>query len=950
MLPLAAQEFRLSGMVVQYDGSPAQKARVVLSPKEGTRQSTTTNPLGKFEFSGLQAGSHRITILFKDHKLLSTSVEMPATDYTLETIQLVSTIYELDEVTIEGQAPPAQMKGDTVEMNSSAFKANPDADAQDLLEKMPGIVVQDGQVQAQGEQVQQVLVDGRRFFGDDPNAALKNLPADVIQKIQVFDQQSEQAQQTGFDDGQTVKTINIVTKPEMRNGTFGKGYVGGGTFGDSLAGDLPYQAGGNINFFQDARRISIVALSNNINRQNFSSEDLLGVASASSGRGRRGGFGGRGGGRGGRGGGGFSGGRGGRGGSNVGDFLVGEQGGISTTQAVGINYTDNWGKKVEVSGSYFFNLSDNVADQRTLQDYFSDSDVSQTYSETERSDTRNVNHRMNLRLNYKISDRTSLIWRPRISIQQNEGHSVIAAESRLGKNLLNESDNEFNADLVGINASNQLFFRHRFEKRGRSFSIRLQTDYSRNSGENYLNSILNYYTDPISLDTIDQTSSLQSDGWKVSTGLMYTEPVGKGMLQLNYTFSPEINNSDQETYNYDWQTRGYTQLDTLLSNTFNNTYNAHQIGGGYMFRGNNNKTFFISRINVQKSTLNNDQVFPYPSNNKFVFYNILPFVMLRHRFENRADLRVIYRASTNPPSITQLQEVVDNSNPLQLSTGNPDLQQNFQNFFMARYNSTNTEKGRMTMFFVSGQYTDNYIANSVVQAQEGTWMDVGGGKVFLEQGAQLTRPVNLDGYWNVRSLVTLGKLVNAIKTNVNLNLSADYSRRPGMTNEIVNFTNTATLGVGLVLSSNISQKVDFTISSRSNFSQATNSFDAQQNVDYLNQVSKVKVNFIFGPGIVLRSELNHQLYRGLTDSFNQDFWLWSGGVAKKFGKNQRAELQLSVFDLLKQNTNIQRTVNELYIQDLQSIVLQRYLMLTFTYNLRNFTETNANTGRGPSNR
>ena len=735
LLPLSAQSFSLKGSILQYDGAPAQNARVVLSSQEGGRQSTQTNPLGLFEFSSLQGGSYRITVIFKDHKLFSQSYDIPAKDHLLDPIRLESTVYDLDEVTIEGQAPPAQMKGDTVEFNSSAFKTNPDADAQDLLEKMPGVVVENGQVQAQGENVQQVLVDGRRFFGDDPNAALKNLPADVIQKIQVFDQQSEQAQQTGFDDGQTVKTINIVTKPEMRNGTFGKGYAGYGSFGDSLAigADNPYQTGGNINFFQDDRRISVVAQSNNVNKQNFSSEDLLGVASASSGRGRRpgGGFGGRGGG--GRGGGGDRGGRG--GGSSVNDFLVGEQGGISSTQAVGINYTDKWGKKVEVNGSYFVNRTDNVSDQRTFQEYFSESDVTQTYQESEFAATRNINHRFNLRLKYDITERTTLTWRPRLSVQQNEGNSLTIAETKLGQSLLNESDNTFGADLIGLAASNQLWIRHRFEKRGRSFSVRVQTDFSRNSGSNSLFSALNYYTDPLSLDTINQSSSLMSDGWKISTGMMYTEPVGKGMLSLNYSFSPEINHSDQQTFNYDGQTKTYTQLDTLLSNTFNNTYHAHQIGGGYMFRGENRRTFFISRISLQQSTLNNEQIFPYDSDQIFRFYNILPFVMLRHRLASRADLRVIYRASTNPPAISQLQEVVDNSNPLQLSTGNPDLKQNFQNFFMARYNATNTEKGTMTMFFVTGQYIDNYIANSIVRAEEGTWMDVGGGKGISGTGS-----------------------------------------------------------------------------------------------------------------------------------------------------------------------------------------------------------------------
>src|SRR6185436_167842 len=233
---------------------------------------------------------------------------------------------EISGVTVVSKTPPVQQKGDTAQYNASQYKVNPDATTEDLVKKMPGITVdKDGTVTAQGEQVRKITIDGRDFFGDDATAALRNLPSEVVDKIQVFDRLSDQAQFTGFDDGNSVKAINIITKSGIRNGQFGRIYAGIGT-------NQRYTAGGNTSFFKGDRRISIVANFNNINQQNFASQDLLGVTSSGNNRGGGGNFGG--GGRGGPGGGG--GGRGGPGGGGGGfggfgggeSFTVGQQSGI----------------------------------------------------------------------------------------------------------------------------------------------------------------------------------------------------------------------------------------------------------------------------------------------------------------------------------------------------------------------------------------------------------------------------------------------------------------------------------------------------------------------------------------------------------------------------------------------------------------------------------------------
>ena len=483
--------------------------------------------------------------------------------------------------------------------------------------------------------------------------------------------------------------------------------------------------------------------------------------------------------------------------------------------------------------------------------------------------------------------------------------------------------------------------RHRFEKRGRSISLMARSGYNENSGENFLTSDLNYFTNPQSFDSLNQSSLLNNNGWNVYTNLTYTEPISKiGMLQLNYSYSPQWNDSEKETMDYEEATGEYTNLNLPLSNTFNNTYAAHQIGGGMMIRAK--KAFVMTRLYAQWANLSGEQILPVTAEINRDFFNILPMVMFRYRGENQNQLFSIYRARTNPPSITQLQEVIDNTNPLQLNIGNKDLEQDYQHFLMMRYNKTNTAKSTVFYFMLSGNYTQNYIGNSTLIARRDTVLSEG---IVLQQGGQLSRPVNLDGNWSLRAFLTYGFPLKPIKSNLNFNLSGDYRVTPGMINGLINKTSTATAGLGIVLSSNISEKVDFTLSSRSNFSNATNSLQTQLNNQYWNQTSSLKLNLIVGPGIVFRSTVTNQLYRGLSEDFNTDFWLWNMGLAKKIFKNQRGEIQLSVFDLMKQNNSITRTVSDIYIEDLQNVVLQRYLMLTFTYNIREFVQPEGDSQR-----
>lgn len=434
----------------------------------------------------------------------------------------------LGEVSVQGRATRAEQKDDSLMYNAEAFQVMMGSSAEDLLAKMPGIVVEGGTIQAQGEQVQKVLVDGKEFFDGDVNLAIKNLPSDVIASIEIFDKKSEQAEFTGFDDGEEVKTINIVTKSGFHQGTFGEVSGGYGT-------DDRYKVNGNINFFNDDRRISILGMSNNVNQQNFSQEDLAGVMSAgNSGKGR----GGRGGGKAGI-----------PGGNNASNFMVGSLGGVTSANGLGLNYVDQWGKKLKVTGSYFFNQSDNLTQQQTDREYFESVLPGMTYNEYQENSMKNWNHRFNMKLDYQMTERTSLQFRPTLSFQNNDTYGLLQ-----GQNLVNGiTDNETETSSFGknnaYNVRADLMLRHRFLKEGRTLSLMLSGKMSNTDGDtytDYLNTLYGLEISPAT-ESYSQWKQTLNQQYSLRSNLNYTEKLTDNLqLQLGYKMSYTDSENDKK--------------------------------------------------------------------------------------------------------------------------------------------------------------------------------------------------------------------------------------------------------------------------------------------------------------------------------------------------------------------------------------------------------------------
>ncbi len=921
-----AQVFFVKGSLQEKDKSPVIGASVVLlNPSDSSFvKGTTSNENGFFTIENVNPKSYLVKVSylgFNDYfKTISVNDNL-----ILDAIQLRTGAKKLQEVNIETQAVIATQNGDTTSYNSKAFKTNKDASAEDLITKMPGVTVVDGKVQAQGEDVKQVLVDGKPFFGDDPNSVLRNLPAEVIEKVQVFDKKSDQSQFTGFDDGNSSKTINIVTKVQFRNGVFGKLYGGYG-YSDK------YKAGGVINRFKEKQRFTILLMSNNINEQNFSSEDLLGVMSSSGGSGgRRSGGGGRGGNRGGN--------QMSSGGSE--NFLVDVKNGIITTQAVGLNYSDMWGKKTTISAAYFYNRTDNFSETNLLRKYIIGGNNGLNYNENSKANITNDNHRVNMKFEFKFDSLNSITLQPKLSFQLNNGKNQFFGENTRTITL-SDMDNNYRSDLNAFNVSLPLLYRHSFAKKGRTISLDINPSYNGSNGNSRLETYNGFYVDSAYTDTIDQKSVLNKTGYNSSSNITFTEPLGdKGFMSANYVFTYNFSDSEKNTYNRNYSDFTFSDKDTLLSSVFGNIYNAHSAGVSYRFQVE--KYNFSLGLNAQHAELSKSQRFPIVYSGTKTFSSLLPNAQFQYKFSKNNNLRINYRTSNTPPTIDQLQDVINNSNSLQLSTGNPDLKQNFQNNLFLRYTGVNTEKSTSLFVMLGGTYTDNYIGNSTIIANRDTLVY---NNVFLARGSQITRPENFSNYFNLRFFFNYSFAVKKLKSNININAGCTYNNIPALINQKTNYSNTTAPSLGLVISSNISEKVDFTLSSNSAYNVVTNTLQSDLNSEFLNQSSKVKLNLNPWKGLVFTAEYNNQLYTGLSDGFNQNISLLNGAIGYKFLKDNRADIRLFVFDILNQNQSIQRNITESYIEDTQTTILQRYFMLIFTWNIKKYFKNEA---KKPSN-
>ncbi|MCH7408591.1 outer membrane beta-barrel protein [Belliella sp. DSM 111904] len=864
-----------------------------------TLQSTFTDGNGKFSFQKPTARTFKIEISFVGYSTNIIEIEKIENN-SVGDIEISEDGQLLETFEIRAQVLTGEVKGDTVAFNANAFKTRPQANADELIRKMPGVVMRGGTIEVQGEVVGRVLVDGEPFFGDNPAMAMANLPVEIIDKIEFLDQRSDQAVLTGFDDGNTTKTINIITKKEVKSGMFGRVSAGYGT-------DNNYLGSAALNFFKGSQRTTVLGLTNNINQQNFSSDDLEGAFGDAAGQA----------------------GGGGRGGNPLQTW---ERPGITVTNAAGFNFSDKFDNgKAKITGSYFFNDNRNTLNRVSSRAYILPSDSLQLYNQETNDVSHSQRHRLDLRLDYDITDKHAIIWRPRFNTQMREFTNSTVAQNLLDPNSpINEIDNVTVGSNQWFSFDNDFTYRFKFNKPGRILSTSATTRLNSNERISNLTSV-NTDFETAAVDSLIQNTTFNSNNFNYRISFDYNEPLSeKSQLRLQYRIGNDLGDTRQEVRQRLAESTIF-ELDSALSNTFENSYLQQQSGIGYRF--NNEKFRIFTSVDYEVSNLDSDRIFPGFENTQRTFRNVIPRAVINYNASEKTNIRLDYRTRTDAPSIRQLQEVIDNRNPIQVSTGNANLVQEYEHRIFARIRNINTETSRSFFMFVSGSRRNNYLGNSTFVAAADTLLE---GNVLLRQGGQFNKPVNLDGYWDARSYVSYGFPIAAIKSNLNISTRVNYTNRPGVINDQLNINRNLAVAPGLGISSNISERLDFNLSTEGSFNTVQSTIQTSLDNNFYTQ--NTRLDFYWQPlgGFFVSSNVNHMIFQGLGEGFDRTVVLMNADLGYRFGSKEKLEAKLTVFDLLNQNTSITRQVTDVFIEDQRTNVLTRFVMLSLTYNLRSF--------------
>jgi hypothetical protein len=894
---------------------PVSSATVTVMDKKDSSliSFTMTDNGGRFELKGIPNGQYRLLISHVNYHSSNTffTIEDNNKNKDFGNITLNDVAKVLGEVVVSNEAPPVTLIGDTVQYNAGSFKTVPNANVEQLLKKLPGVKVdKDGTVTAQGEKVSKVLVDGKEFFGNDPKIATRNLPADAVDKVQVYDKQSDQAQLTGFEDGNYEKTINLKLKKDKKKGVFGKVMAGGGN-------KERYEGKFNVNSFKGARQMSAIGMGNNTNAEGFSFMDILNFTGALN-QMRQGG------------------------GGNVNINVSAadaaalgvnsdRNGGINTAWGGGLNYNNLIGNKLDFQSNYFYNrFNPNIKSHLLRENIFQGS--SNFYDENAYTDNLNNTHRFNMNMLYQIDSLHSLRIVPSFSYQQtrNRSQKDYSTTSATG-NLINQGFSNNIANSDGYNFRNDLVFRKKFDRKGRTLSLSLGTSLNESEGDGDLSSIINYYSggNINKRDTLTQQNDNTNDLRGYTARAVYTEPLWrKTLLEFSAGKSNTRSSSEKTTWDYNKANGKYDKINQQLTNDFENTYGYTNTG--FRMRKQGRKYNYSLGITWQHAELEGkiisgvkDSVITKD------FKNILPNATFRYNFTKFKSLSLMYGASTNQPTMSQLQPVPDNSNPLYIREGNPDLKQEYSHSLRGSLNMLNPFKNKNFFMFFTLQTTRNKIVNYDT--------------VNLATGVRRTMPVNVNGVYNANANLSYNLPIRALKASLDIGSTIGYNKTKQFINRAENTIRTLSLGPDIRLDMNPNDKLSLAIGAGYAINNAKYSLESSQDNNYLSQEYEASVEWQLPKNFFFATEFTYTINSQRAAGFNTNVPIWNASFSKQFMKYNRGEIKLTATDLLNRNTGISRTTNQNYIEDKQVNTLRRFFLLSFTYSL---TKSGLNSG-GP---
>ena len=924
---LNASAYNIRGTVVDgADNSPLAEATVRLLQASDSSfvKGVAANIDGQFTLTGVANGSYIVEATYLGYTPARTPVKVQGGSPKALTLSLQESSYMLQEATVVGVKTPVKVMEDTIEYNTDSYTTQPNAVVEDLLKRLPGVEVDsDGGITANGKTVTKILIDGKEFFSDDPKVASKNLPVDMIEKLQVVDRKSDLARLTGVDDGEDETVINLTVKKEMKNGWFGTITGGYGT-------DSRYAANFNVNRFWNGNQLTLLGNANNINE--------LGFTDSNGARFRR---------------------------------FGGEQG-INNSQAFGVNFNVGNEEILRVGGNILYSHSNRYTWKQQNRQYLLDAD---SYFENSTSDATDIgnNVRADFRVEWRPDSFNTVDFRPNFSFNKNDSRIVQFSVSQ-NKNL---SQNLSNSTGKSYEAAGRLIYTHNFANhRGRSVSFFADYRFSDvNETDNsytfykYLNSLLTE-TDPDrqeeDWEAYDQLT--QTRTWSNSVGgrLSWTEPLGDvkngNFITVAYRASMRWNNADKHVsqrnamdttltpaYIYNlthgdfavpgpvWGSNPFEPM-TQLSSEFRYKYFNQDIRVGYK------KVTRLFNLDaglsvVPQMSVANELTGSKASIPQRWVWNFAPYLRARFKWSAQRSLQLFYNGRSSQPTMNQLQPVEDTSDPLNITVGNPNLAPSFNHTLMVRFQDFNLERQRSIMLMAFVQLTQNSIVSKT--------------RYDLNTGARYTGYENVDGVWSARLMNMFSMPFSNKAWTFNNNLFANF-------NQNVGFIATQTDGQGNALrntSRSLMLNESFTIAFRpqnlelsvrpsyrlqkswntavtNNQSSLTNTFGIRFNGTY---------NFPFG--LVLSTDLDWTQTTGYAQGYDTKQLMWNAQIAYEFLRGRSATVAVKVYDLLQQKNNVRRTITANYIDDTMYNSLTRYFMLTFTWRFNTFGAGNQPAGR-----
>ncbi|HPH85068.1 MAG TPA: outer membrane beta-barrel protein [Ferruginibacter sp.] len=917
LLAFSQKSSTLSGQVVDsLNKAPVYSATIsLLDPVDSSLVSfSMTDEAGKFAFQRVKEGKYRLLITHVSYEPFSQIIDAgeKAEHNNLGQLRLSKAGVTLGEVRINSESPPVTMINDTIQYNAGSFKTQPNANVEQLLKKMPGIKVEkDGTVKAQGEKVKRVLVDGKEFFGSDPKIATKNLPADAVDKVQVYDKQSDQAQLTGFDDGNAEKTINLKLKKDKKKGSFGKASVAAGT-------SDRYESRLNVNSFKGARQLSVLGMSNNTNAEGFSFMDILNFTGELNRMQRNGG-----------------------GNININfsdddaaTYGIGtnRNGGIRTAMGGGINYNNIIGKNLDVQDNYFFNRIGYKADNFISRQYILP-DSAYYFNQHSLANNQNNNHRFNFNTLWQIDSFHSLRITPSLSIQHTNNASQNNYSTYSQQQLItNEGFSNNQLTNEGFQFINDLIYRQKMKRRGRTMSLSIQTSVNESDGSGSLLSINRFYDqqgNSTRIDSLDQQNKTRAKLYGYMAKFVYTEPLFKrSLFEISLSKGNTQNTSNRTTFDYNRNTEKHDQVNASLSNDYTNRYALHT--AGIRLRTQRRKYNFALGIAGQVASLEgaNANTAKDSSLNRR-FRNLLPTARFQYNFSKFKSLTVNYVASTNQPTISQLQPVPDNSNSLNIRTGNPDLKPEYIHTVQAQLNIVSPFRNKNLFWLFNLQSAQHRIVNA---------------DSINSLGVKSTRPVNVNGVYILNSNIQYSFPVKPLKATVELSSAINFNKGKQFVNGIINHIRSFSAGPEIRIDMNPHRKINVTAGMALRYNQSRYSLQPAFNNTYLQHEYNVGLDWELPKRIYFSTDLMYTINSRRSDDFNTNIATWNASISKQFMKNNRGELKVMANDLLNMNLGINRTSNQNYIEDSRVNTLRRFFLLQFTYSLSKTGLNNAGGG------